>query len=214
MDFLIKTLIAQQEVFATLALLISSSLFLHKILSLAGQKWVETFAHTATLLLLPVVTYVLTTLISGDIALSLGMVGALSIVRFRNPVRSPFELTVYFVSITSGVAASVDWKWLILLIFSVSFICLILAFLEYTSKTFRGRSHFSASFSEGTHLSTLEVNFVGDGDSLGFNDFLISIDDIDGQATYVFASQDKNKIISIYTAYKSNPHTKRLQLHL
>jgi hypothetical protein len=91
---------------------------------------------------------------------------------------------------------------------------LILAFLEYTSKTFRGRSHFSTSFSEGTHLSTLEVHFVGDGDSLGFNDFLISIDDIDGQATYVFASQDKNKIINIYTAYKSNPHTKRLQLHL
>ena len=44
------------------------------------------------------------------------MVGALSIVRFRNPVRSPLELSVYFGAITMGIAASVNLLWLIFLV--------------------------------------------------------------------------------------------------
>lgn len=205
---------SQKDIFFNLALLVGLSLFLHRTLSFVGQKWVETFAHTATLLLLPVVTYVLTTLISGDIALSLGMVGALSIVRFRNPVRSPFELTVYFVSITAGVAASVYWKWLVLLIFCVVGVCILLALLDYLSIKFRGKSFYSTSFTEGSHLSTLEVQFAAAGDTLGFEDFLISIDEINGQANYIFASSDKNIIRKIYSSYDDYPQLKRLQMHL
>ena len=64
------------------------------------------------LVLLPIITYIITQVISGNIALSLGMVGALSIVRFRNPVGSPLELTVYFCAITMGISAGVSLKWL------------------------------------------------------------------------------------------------------
>ena len=59
------------------------SLYLRILLQIAGQSWIKTVAHTSTLLLLPILTYVITSVISGNIALSLGMVGALSIVRFR-----------------------------------------------------------------------------------------------------------------------------------
>ena len=52
------------------------------LLELFGQKWIKTLSP-ATLLFLPLITYI-TSVISGNIALSLGMVGALSIVRFRN----------------------------------------------------------------------------------------------------------------------------------
>ena len=45
--------------------------------------------------------------ISGNIALSLGMIGALSIVRFRHPVKSALELIIYFDLITIGIATSV-----------------------------------------------------------------------------------------------------------
>ena len=72
-----------------------------------------TTSHTSTLTILPIITYVITNVIAGNIALSLGMVGALSIVRFRNPVRSPLELTVYFSSITMGIAAAVNIYWAI-----------------------------------------------------------------------------------------------------
>ena len=47
------------------------------------------------------------------------MVGALSIVRFRNPVKSPLELVLYFTLITLGISASVNIQWTIILSFVV-----------------------------------------------------------------------------------------------
>ena len=63
--------------------LLFCSLIIRVLLELCGQRWIRTFAHTATLTILPIITYIITGVISGNIALSLGMVGALSIVRFR-----------------------------------------------------------------------------------------------------------------------------------
>jgi hypothetical protein len=122
-----------------------------------GQRWITTVAHTATLVLLPILTYVITGVISGNIALSLGMVGALSIVRFRNPVRSPLELSVYFGSITMGIAASVNLMWLFFLVFSVSVAAGALVMMNYLSLVFLNRPFFYASFSEGNSLSTLNL---------------------------------------------------------
>ena len=59
-------------------------------LSIVRQKWVTTYHQTLTFCLLPH-TSIITTLISSNIALSLGMIGALSIVRFRTPVKSPLN---------------------------------------------------------------------------------------------------------------------------
>ena len=87
--------------------LILSGLVLRFSLSITGQNWVKTYQQTIAFLILPVVTYVITKTITGNIALSLGMIGALSIVRFRNPVKSALELVMYFVLITIGIAASV-----------------------------------------------------------------------------------------------------------
>ena len=70
-------------------------------------------SHTATLFVLPIIAFIITRVISGNIALSLGLVGALSIVRFRNPVRSPLELSVYFGAITMGIAGAVSKFYLI-----------------------------------------------------------------------------------------------------
>ena len=56
---------------------------------------------------LPIITFVITKTIYGNIALSLGMIGALSIVRFRHPVKSVLELIIYFDLITIGIATSV-----------------------------------------------------------------------------------------------------------
>ena len=45
--------------------------------------------------------------IAGNLGLSLGMIGALSIVRFRTPVKSPLELVIYFVLIVIGISITV-----------------------------------------------------------------------------------------------------------
>ena len=70
-------------------------LALRYTLSFCNQNWVRTYQQTMSYVILPVVTFAITKAIAGN-ALSLGMVGALSIVRFRNPVKNSLELIMYF----------------------------------------------------------------------------------------------------------------------
>lgn len=61
---------------------------------------------------LVVLTMVLTLIImtiSGNLVLSLGMVGALSIVRFRTPIKDPVDLIFIFWAITVGIANGVGY---------------------------------------------------------------------------------------------------------
>ena len=145
------------DIILNIGFMMVSSLYLRVLLQLTGQTWVKTVAHTSTLLLLPILTYVITSVISGNIALSLGMVGALSIVRFRNPVRSPLELSVYFGSITLGISAAVSIKWSALLVLSVTCVAFLLYSIHKITKFFSYKPFFITSFSEGNMTSTLYV---------------------------------------------------------
>ena len=79
---------------------------------------------------LPVLGFVITTVIGTNIALSLGMVGALSIIRFRTPVRSPFELIIYFALLTMGIATSVNYRYTIILFLALILFKLIYKFIS------------------------------------------------------------------------------------
>lgn len=80
--------------------------FINASLVFSGQRWAKNFSFTLTCLILPMVASIISSVIAGNIALSLGMVGALSIVRFRHPVKTSFELSIYFLLVTVGIAAS------------------------------------------------------------------------------------------------------------
>ena len=54
------------------------------------------------------------------------MVGALSIVRFRHPVKNSLELVIYFALITVGISAGVNIKYTILFGVLISLIILSL----------------------------------------------------------------------------------------
>lgn len=143
--------------FLKIILLFCASFSLRILLQLTGQNWIKTKAHTSTLVILPIITYVITVVISGNIALSLGMVGALSIVRFRNPVRSPLELTLYFAAITMGITASTSILLLFLLTFSIYFCVFFLFLISKISKKYFKKQFFITSFSEGNSMSSLEI---------------------------------------------------------
>ena len=137
-------------------LLVSSGILLRFSLTFTGQAWAKSHAQTVTFMLLPIITYILTKTISGNIALSLGMIGALSIVRFRHPVKSALELVIYFALITIGIAASVRTKWAIQLIICTILIILIVKAVQTVSKKF-GKSFYNISFNEGNINNTLEI---------------------------------------------------------
>lgn len=139
------------------SMLFSLSMALRVLLSKMGQNWINTTSHTITLTLLPIITYTVTKVISGDIALSLGMVGALSIVRFRNPVRSPLELSVYFGAITMGISASVSSFWLIFLAASMALVIIGVTVFDKIYLHLFQRQFLTTSFAEGNQLPLLEV---------------------------------------------------------
>ncbi len=177
--------------------LICFSLFIRIVLQLIGQVWVTTTAHTATLVMLPIITYIITKVISGNIALSLGMVGALSIVRFRNPVRSPLELTVYFCAITMGIAAGVSLKWLIFLGIAIVLALLILISINVFFKKYLKKIFLTTSFSEGNSLSALEIQSSKEIDWLNKNSFLTLKKKTDNSFFYTLAAysfEDLKKI--------------------
>ena len=84
------------------------------------------------------------------------MVGALSIVRFRNPVKSSFELTIFFCLITIGITMSVSPKVAIFLAFFTSFTTLIMSKLV-EKKILKKLFYFNFSFEEGDSGILLEI---------------------------------------------------------
>jgi len=192
-DFLLNNL----DSLIAILLMLLFSLTLRFLMQLVGQRWVTTTSHTATLVFLPMLTFVITKVISGNIALSLGMVGALSIVRFRNPVRSPLELTLYFGAITMGIAASVSLKWLAFLMSAILFTIFILLLIQFLLKRILNVNFFSYSFSEGNSKSTLVIKTDNPIESLENNDSLHSMVVNQDGIVYTLVSGDFEYLKSI-----------------
>ena len=90
--------------------------------SFFSHSWLRSNLNIYVGIILPIIGLTITTVIGSNIALSLGMIGALSIVRFRTPVRSAYELVHYFSLLTIGVAGSVDISITIVLIIILTII--------------------------------------------------------------------------------------------
>jgi len=137
-------------------LLLVSSFLIRQTLIYSNQSWAKSYSQTISFLLLPIITFIITKTISGNIALSLGMIGALSIVRFRHPVKSALELIIYFDLITLGIATSVRTKWSIQLVIIT---ILVILFVKFFGNYFRkkGKSFYNISFNEGIEHHDLEV---------------------------------------------------------
>lgn len=66
----------------------------------------EEFAQVFPFILLT--TVLIITIVKSSLALSLGLVGALSIVRFRTPIKEPEELAYLFIAIAMGLGLGAD----------------------------------------------------------------------------------------------------------
>jgi len=60
--------------------------------------------------LLATTTFLVITVVKSSLALSLGMVGALSIVRFRAPIKEPEELAYLFLTLAIGIGIGADQR--------------------------------------------------------------------------------------------------------
>ncbi len=185
------------EELESLTLLISSGLILRYSLTLTGQAWAKSHAQTVAFMVLPVITYVITKTIAGNIALSLGMIGALSIVRFRHPVKSALELIMYFDLIAIGIATSVRTKWAIQLILCTVVIIVAVKIVQKIYQKF-GKSFYNLSFNEGVALNSIEVFAKKKIDLIENDNNLISLynDTIQGEIVYRLTFDNRNQLNS------------------
>ena len=76
-------------------------------LTLVYQKFVQTVSNKSriakVLMVLGLSTFLIISIVKSSLALSLGLVGALSIVRFRTAIKEPEELVYFFISIAIGL---------------------------------------------------------------------------------------------------------------
>ena len=86
-----------------------------------------------TLVGMTVLTAMVTLAISTNIVISLGMVGALSIIRFRTAVKDPLDLLYLFWAITTGITAGAG-MYLLVLIAALVMIGMIVLFYNKQQK--------------------------------------------------------------------------------
>ena len=88
------------------------SFVLSYLLSRVYKSQSHTLSNPETLArifpLLSIATTIVIAVVKSSLALSLGLVGALSIVRFRTPIKEPEELTYIFLCIGIGLATGAD----------------------------------------------------------------------------------------------------------
>ena len=203
------------EELESLILLISSGLILRYSLTLTGQAWARSHAQTVSFMVLPVITYVITKTIAGNIALSLGMIGALSIVRFRHPVKSALELIMYFDLIAIGIATSVRTKWAIQLILCTVVIIVAVKIVQKIYQKF-GKSFYNLSFNEGIALNSIEVFAKKKIDLIENDNNLISLynDTIQGEIVYRLTFDNRNQLNSFKKKIEGMENVNKININL
>ena len=89
--------------------------------SLSNRK-----SFSKNLILISVTTMVIITIVKSSLALSLGLVGALSIVRFRAAIKEPEELAYLFMAIAIGLGFGADQAATILTAFVIIVVFIVI----------------------------------------------------------------------------------------
>ncbi len=154
------------------------------------ERWIFSYTQLLIAIFLPVVAYLITTIISSNIALSLGMIGALSIIRFRTPVKSPFELVLYFIYLTIGITSSVNLN---LSINFTIFYTVLISFLKFSK--FSESDNFNLFNNLNEDNSTyLNLEIRNKLDITPYNVELVSSKFYENTYFYTLRSTDTNEI--------------------
>ena len=203
------------DAYSVIIMLISGYLIRYSLI-FSGQLWAKSFARTVAFFILPIITFIITKTIYGNIALSLGMIGALSIVRFRHPVKSALELIIYFDLITIGIAASVKNDYAIGLSLMTVLILISLKFInKYVNKNYK-ENFYNISFNEGVDLNQIEIISSKKIDLIESNKNLKSLikDSEKNDYLYRLAFQDKNELIKFKNEIENIESIKKIDVNI
>ena len=121
--------------------------------------------------LILLITILIITIVKSSLALSLGLVGALSIVRFRTPIKEPEELAYLFFAIAIGLGLGANQTTATVI--SVFFIAIVISIIKWS-----GRS------SESSNLY-LKIDWINDSDKSD-DEFIKQLNEILDEFTVEF----------------------------
>ncbi len=130
MDFLNPYTVAEipiLELLRNLSIGVAIAVIWAYIISKSTRIIVDTSQYLPMFLMLIPGMILIITIIKSSIALSLGLVGALSIVRFRTPIKEPEELLYIFIAIAVGLGLGANQIFPTL----ISFAVIVLIMLPY-----------------------------------------------------------------------------------
>lgn len=100
-------------------------------------------------------TVLIITVVKSSLALSLGLVGALSIVRFRTPIKEPEELAYLFIAIAIGLGLGANQ--VVATIAASLFILLAMTVLKrYTARNLGKNLYLSVNLEDDTSANAIE----------------------------------------------------------
>ena len=120
-----------------------------------GVIYSRTFA--VTLVGMTVLTCMVTLAISTNVVISLGMVGALSIVRFRTAIKDPMDLLYLFWTITTGITAGAGMYVLALIAAAIMILMIIL----FYSRQQRGKIYIAVIHYSGDEAGDEVIRCFG-----------------------------------------------------
>ena len=108
--------------------------------------------------ILGLTTCIVITIVKSSLALSLGLVGALSIVRFRAAIKEPEELVFLFLIIAIGLGTGAGQTYIVTIGVGISLILIIIFYYFQTNKKSKDNSFLHLSISMTTSLKKKEVD--------------------------------------------------------
>lgn len=129
-------------------------LFVHKGRALSNRRRLA-----RNFILIAMTTMVIITVVKSSLALSLGLVGALSIIRFRTAIKDPEELSYLFLAICVGLGFGADQRAITLIGFAATLLAICCKNL----------------WERGKDASNLYVTVTGQGDGRPSSDAIVKV---------------------------------------
>lgn len=120
------TTLSSGDIIAGLAVAIAAGIFILLIYKFTMQQVTFNRSYCVSLLLVSVISAMMVLTITSNLALSLGMVGALSIIRFRTAIKDASDTAFLFWSVAAGITAGAGYYLLTMIgCLAVGLVCLL-----------------------------------------------------------------------------------------
>lgn len=130
------------------------------ILGKVYERFSQAFNNRALMarnfILITMTTTVIIFIVKSSLALSLGLVGALSIVRFRTAIKEPEELAYLFISIAVGLGLGADQRQITLLGFFMIVGCILILSLRRGTNKLKKTYHLIIGAQENFPLDEIK----------------------------------------------------------